>query len=70
MITIQLTLDQIDDIVVEELKCAYEMNMHGSKIDCSDDVIEPDYGLLEAIKKVLMYYMLPSEYDEWEANLQ
>lgn len=66
--TIKMTCDQIDHIIREDLKLAYEMNRHPNKIDCSDDVLEPDQQLLDAIEVVLQYYMTSAEYEQWESS--
>ena len=64
--TFELTDEQVDAIIVEELKLAYELNCSLNKIDCSDDYIDPDYQLLDAIEKVLEYFMTKGEFDQWK----
>ena len=34
-------------------------------VACSDNVIEPDYGLLKAIQTVLEYYLPHDDWLEW-----
>jgi len=63
MITVKV--EECDDIVIDELKDAYLMNNRFDKVDCSDDVLEPDYELLKAIQTVLAYYMLHKDYEKW-----
>lgn len=58
--------DQVDDIIVNELKNAYSLEMIPNKIDCSDDVIDPDFQLLDAIEKVLAYYLSSSDFLKWK----
>jgi len=41
------------------------MNNQFDKVDCSDDVLEPDYELLKAIQTVLAYYMVHEDWSEW-----
>ena len=41
------------------------MNNQFDKVDCSDDVLEPDYDLLKAIQTVLEYYMPHADWSEW-----
>jgi len=65
MKTITLKVEDCDDIVIDELKDAYHSINQFDKIDCSDDVLEPDYKLLKAIQTVLSYYMLHEDYEEW-----
>lgn len=65
---ITLRVEDCDTIVIDELKDAYHMNNGFDKVDCSDDIHEPDYELLNAIKTVLGYYMPPSEYRKWVKN--
>ena len=65
MKTITLRVEDCDNIVIDELMDAYQMNNRFNKVDCSDDVLEPDYGLLKAIQTVLAYYMIHEDYKEW-----
>jgi hypothetical protein len=65
MKTITLQVEDCDQVIVDELKDAYQRNNKFDRVDCSDDVIEPDYKLLKAIQTVLEYYMLRSEWLEW-----
>lgn len=54
-----------DEVVIESLKNAYDLNRKPDKVDNSDDVLEPERELLDAILKVLGYYMPPSDYAAW-----
>ena len=65
MKTITFKVEDCDQIVIDELKDSYHMCNQFDKVDCSDDVLEPDYELLKAIQTVLAYYMGPIEYDNW-----
>ena len=65
MKTITPQVEDVDQVVIDELKDAYHSNNRFDRIDCSDDVLEPDYKLLKAIQTVLEYYMLRSEWLEW-----
>ena len=65
MKTITLKVEDCDQIIIDGLKDSYHMNNRFDKVDCSDDVIEPDYGLLKAIQTVLEYYMLHDDWLEW-----
>ena len=65
MKTITLQVEDVDQIVVNELKDAYLRNNKFDRVDCSDTVLEPDYELLKAIQTVLAYYMVHEDYEEW-----
>jgi hypothetical protein len=65
MKTITLQVEDVDQVIVDELKDAYHRNNKFDRVDCSDTVLEPDYELLKAIQTVLEYYMLRSEWLEW-----
>ena len=65
MKTITLQVEDYDHIVIDELKDSYHLNNRFDKIDCSNDVLEPDYELLQAIQTVLAYYMTHEDYKEW-----
>ena len=67
--TVRLLDEQIDFIVIEELQEAYRMNMQPNKIDCSDDILEPDENLLMALRTVLNYFMDGEQRKEWEREL-
>jgi hypothetical protein len=68
--SIELDVDVIEDIVVEELKDYYNLCNVPNKIDCSDDVIDPDQDLLQALDRVLQEYMTAHEYEQWQAQLE
>ena len=53
--TFEFNTEQIDDIIVEDLKEAYKTNL--------EDPAFPE--ILDALEVVLSYYMKPSEYTEW-----
>ena len=65
MKTITLRVEDCDQVVIDELKDTYRMCNQFDKVDCSDDVLEPDYELLKAIQIVLEYYMIYEDYQEW-----
>ena len=54
--TIELSIDDINQIVVSDLKDAF--NWH-------HDSEESEYELMNAIEVILSYYMKPSDYSEW-----
>ena len=59
MKTITLRVEDCDQVVIDDLKDSYYFNNQ------FDDVLEPDYELLKAIKTVLAYYMPQEDYEEW-----
>jgi len=65
MKTITLRVEDCDEVVIDELKDTYRMCNQFDKVDCSNDVLEPDYELLKAILTVLAYYMPHKDYEEW-----
>ena len=56
--------DQIDNIIVQELQSAYDLNLDFNN-DEEGYPIPPDWKLLEAIETVLKYYMVDKEYRQW-----
>jgi hypothetical protein len=54
--TIELSIEDINQIVVCDLKDAFSWNL---------DNQEAETELMNAIEVVLQYYMNPSEYTEW-----
>jgi hypothetical protein len=65
MKTIILRVEDCDEVVIDELKDTYRMCNQFDKVDCSDDVLEPDYELLKAIQTVLACYMTHEDWSEW-----
>ena len=65
MKTITVKVEDCDNIVIDELIDSYHRNNQFDRIDCSNDVLEPDYELLKAILTVLAYYMPYEDYEEW-----
>ena len=65
---ITLVDQQIEKIVIDDLKFAYKLNSRLDRIDCSDDVLDPDQDLLDSIKHLLRYYMTSAEYERWESG--
>lgn len=59
MVKIKLVDDQIDRIIIDELKNDYHVITRE---------IDPSQRLLDAIKCVLRYYMNTREYGRWEIN--
>jgi len=65
MKTITLQVEDVDQVIVDELKDAYQRNNQFDRVDCSDTVLEPEYELLKAIQTVLAYYMTAEELELW-----
>jgi hypothetical protein len=65
---IEVDLD-VDQIVIGALKDYYNLVNQYDKIDCSDDVIDPDTKVLRAIEVVLKDYLTKEEYDAWQRSL-
>jgi hypothetical protein len=63
----EMTWDQVDAIVIEELQEAYRMN---SLINYDEGGVDigPDEQLLQSIKVVLQYSMPSAEYEAWEKH--
>jgi ABC-type uncharacterized transport system auxiliary subunit len=68
MKSVTLQVEDVDQVVIDELKDAYQRNNKFDRVDCSDTVIEPDYELLKAIQTVLEYYMSADEIKVWNEN--
>ena len=54
--TIELSIEDINKIVVNDLKDAFNWNL---------DNQESERELMDAIEVVLQYYMKPSDYSDW-----
>ena len=65
MKTITLRVEDCDQVVIDDLIDSYHRINQFDKVDCSDDVLEPDYELLKAIQIVLEYYMPRDIWSEW-----
>ena len=68
--SIELDIDVIENIVIEELKDYYNLCNRSNKVDCSDDVLDPDQDLLQALDRVLQDYMSVYDYELWKAKLK
>jgi hypothetical protein len=62
---IEVDCETVDKFVVSELKDYYKLCRYSTKIDCSDDYIDPDVELLRALERVLKEYMTQEEYEQW-----
>lgn len=62
--------DFVDAIMIQELKQVYRDHAVPDKIDNSNDIIEPDQDFLDAINKLLAYYMAPADIMAWAKELE
>lgn len=65
-VTVTIADEDLDAIIIEELKHCYMCNREPIKIDNSHNVIEPDTKLLEALDLVMDYYMTREQVKNWE----
>ena len=67
MKTITLQVLDCDQVIVDELKDAYQRNNQSDSYGegLHHTVIEPEYELLKAIQTVLAYYMTYQDHKEW-----
>jgi hypothetical protein len=54
-----------DCITIYSLQDYYDTCSQPNKIECSDDIIEPDEEILNALKVVLSHYMTVHDYEKW-----
>ena len=59
-LSIELTSEQIDHVIVKELQRAYEYNSESGPYEGG-----VDEDMLDGLRTVLQYYMVPSKYDDW-----
>lgn len=64
MKTFTMSDDQVDQIIIDELKGALDRNLRIDR-DEGGFAIEPDHELIESIKNVLRYFMVPSEIEAY-----
>jgi hypothetical protein len=65
-VEIELNEEVVDEIVLRELKLDYELCSQPDYIDCSNDRIEPDQELLDALEKVIQYHSSDRQYKQWK----
>jgi len=65
-VEIELNDETVDEIVLRELKLDYELCSQPDYIDCSNDRIEPDQELLDALEKVIQYHSSVQQYKQWK----
>lgn len=57
---IEISDEYLDELVIGALKSSYDLLV---KVDPND------HETLAALKTVLRYYMIPSDFERWEDNL-
>ena len=70
MIKHEPQIEDVDQVVINELKDAYLLNNRLDKVDCSNTELEPDYEVLKAIQTVLEYYMTAEELKLWNEKVE
>jgi hypothetical protein len=65
-VEVLISNEDIDMMVVEELKNAYRINAVPNKIDCSDDIIPIDQEFLNSVDHVLEYFLNYEQLKEWK----
>ena len=66
--TIEIPFEMIDQIVVDEIKQALEMNVELQR-DEGGTLIEPDVELIDALRVCLRYFAAHSDYEPFLRNL-
>lgn len=62
-----MTDDQIDNLIIEELRDAHERNLTLDK-DEGGSYMDPDWELLKALETVLEYYTPRVDHEVWARN--
>lgn len=60
---LKLTNDQVDSIMISELKAHVEMNLNEMPED------KRDLGLIDALLRVIKYYSIEDDYNEYLIDL-
>ena len=69
-VEIELDDEILDEIVLHELQVDYKVCSQPDYIDCSNDLIEPDQELLNALKVVIKYHSSEQEYEDWLLSIE
>lgn len=64
---IELTVDQVGEIVRQELQYAYESLKETQSEPVHEDDRDPE--LLYCIQRVMEYYSSPDQYEAWQQSL-
>lgn len=67
--TVELDFESVNELIRKSLMYDYEINRHPEKIDCSDEVLDPDEELLKALETVIQYYSSRKQFEEWKDTL-
>lgn len=66
--TIEVTWDQLQPPIVEDLKIVYEMNYKPESCGVYD-MSQPDTELVSSVDQLLQYYMSEPDYKQWKESL-
>lgn len=64
--TVELDFESVSELIRKSLMYDYEINSKPDKVDCSDEVLDPDEELLKALETVIQYYSSRSQFKEWK----
>ena len=70
IVEIDIPDETVNEIVLRELKLDYKLCSQPDYIDCSNDLIEPDQELLDALKVVIEYHSSERQYKEWIKEIE
>lgn len=68
MATIELVDEQIEQIVIDELKNSIRLNLVPDK-DLDGNLVDLDQEMIDALKMVLSYFMPTKEYEQYIRTL-
>lgn len=66
--TIEVTWDQLQPPIVEDLKIVYESNYRPESCGVYD-MSQPDTELVSSVDQLLQYYMSEPDYKQWKESL-
>jgi len=66
--TIEVTWDQLQPPIVEDLKIVYESNYRPESCDVYG-ISQPDTELTSSVDQLLQYYMSEPDYKQWKESL-
>ena len=66
--TIEVTWDQLQPPIVEDLKIVYESNYRPESCGVYD-MLQPDTELVSSVDQLLQYYMSEPDYKQWKESL-
>lgn len=66
--TVELDFKSVNELIRKSLMFEYEIIRHSNKIDCSEEVLDPDEELLKALETVIQYYSSIKQFKEWKKS--